>query len=517
MWVWGGAWPARTEAVLAGMAAPLLRALCAPRARRFEAALDHPAAAQAAALARLVRAAAATQYARTHGLRTSDGVAAFRDKIPLCGYADLAPWIARQQAAPGGAVLTPGRVRCYEPTSGSGGTVKQIPYNTALLRSFRSLFAVWADDLLRHSLRPRSGRMFASVSPRFGVAAQGLADDRDYLGPIQRLLLGRFLLTPASGATDLAQFRHQLAVALLSCPGLEVISIWNPSYLLVLLDWVEQREASLLRALPMQPRRVLENEANPWPLLWPQLQLVSCWTAAAAAAPARALARRLPQALLQGKGLLATEAPLTVPLHAADGCVPLLDEVFLEFEQADGSCRLLHELETDAEYALVVTQSGGLLRYRLGDRVRCNGFYHATPRLEFLGRSDAVADLVGEKLHEDSVAQALQSVFGDACALLLPLQPEQGQPYYLCLAEQAVPDAATALETQLCKALRYAEARALQQLQPLRIAVLPQLRVQLLDYWSGAGLRLGDIKDRRLLVRVDAARGLALALGLVPE
>ncbi|MCQ4167660.1 GH3 family domain-containing protein [Tahibacter harae] len=500
--------------MFARLAAPLLRALCAPRAQRFDAALDDPATAQAAALARMVRAGAATQYARAHGLRADDGMAEFRSKIPLCTYAELAPWIARQQAEPGGAVLTPGRVRCHEPTSGSGGTVKRIPYNTALLRSFRSLFAIWAADLLRHSLRPRSGRLFASVSPRLGAAAQGLADDRDYLGPAQRLLLGRFLLTPPGGAADLAQFRHRLAVTLLSCAELEVISIWNPSYLLVLLDWVEQREDSLLQQLPARPRRVLENEADPWPLLWPRLQLVSCWTAAAAAAPARQLARRLPQAQLQGKGLLATEAPLTLPLHGAGGCVPLLDEVFLEFEEAGGGCRLLHELEADGEYGLVVTQPGGLLRYRLGDRVRCSGFYRATPLLEFLGRSDAVADLVGEKLHEDSAAQALQAVFGDGPALLLPLQPAQGQPYYLCLAENAPAGAAAALDAQLCKALRYAEARALEQLRSVQVIVLPQLRAQLLDYWSGAGLRLGDIKDRRLLVRVDTARDLAVAFGV---
>lgn len=503
--------------MLARLTAPLLRALCAPRARRFAAALDQPAAAQAATLARLVRAAATTGYARAHGLRADDGIAAFRDKIPLCTYSDIAPWIARQQAEPDSAALAPGRVRCYEPTSGSSGTLKQIPYNAALLRSFRSLFAIWAGDLLRHCLRPRSGRLFASVSPRFGTAAQGLADDSGYLGPLQRLLLGRFLLTPAGGAADLAQFRHQLAVTLLSCTQLEVISIWNPSYLLVLLDWVEQREASLLRPLPARVRRVLENESNPWPLLWPQLQLVSCWTAAAAAAPARELARRLPQAQLQGKGLLATEAPVTLPLHAASGCVPLLDEVFLEFEDAGGGCRLLQELEADGEYGLVVTQPGGLLRYRLGDRVRCSGFHRATPLLEFLGRSDAVADLVGEKLHEDSAAQALQAVFGDSPALLLPLQPACGQPYYLCLAENAPADAAAALDTQLCKALRYAEARALEQLHPVRVIVLPQLRAQLLDYWSGAGLRLGDIKDRRLLVRLTTAQDLAHALGVVVE
>ena len=74
--------------------------------------------------------------------------------------------------------------------------------------------------------------------------------------------------------------------------------------------------------------------------------------------------------MMQGKGLLATEAPITVPLVRADGCVPLVDSVFLEFEDAAGRFRLLDEVAPDAEYAVIVTQPGGLLRYRLGDRVR---------------------------------------------------------------------------------------------------------------------------------------------------
>ena len=52
------------------------------------------------------------------------------------------------------------------------------------------------------------------------------------------------------------------------------------------------------------------------------------------------------------------------------------------------------------EYDIVLTQHGGLYRYRIGDRVRVTRFYQATPCLEFVGRSDAVCDLTGEKLHE---------------------------------------------------------------------------------------------------------------------
>lgn len=493
-------------------AAPLLRAVSAARARRFRRALDDVEGAQAATLQRIVRAAATTQRGRRLGLDGAEDYRQFCNKVPLCSYADLAGEIERQRREPSAAVVTPGRVHVYEPTSGSGGAAKAIPYNAALLASFRSLFAIWAHDLLASALRPRSGRVFVSVSPALG-AHGGFADDRDYLGPVQRLLLQRFVVAPPRGCADLATFRRELAVALLSRPDLECISVWNPGYLLVLMDAIEQREPALLARLPAWSRRVLEHEDHPWPLLWPQLQLVSCWTSAAAALPAQALARRLPQARIQGKGLLATEAPLTLPLIDAGGCVPLLDEVVLEFETGGGDCRPLHELDHGADYAVIVTQAAGLLRYRLGDCVRVSGRYGAAPLLEFIGRVDAVSDLVGEKLDEALVATALSEVAATAgYALLVPLQPGQGLPRYLCLAERVGDALSTRLDQALQRGLRYAEARALGQLAPLQAVAVSGLRERVQAHWLEAGLRWGDIKDRALLSDLAQARQLLAAL-----
>lgn len=493
-------------------AAPLLRAASATRAGRFRRALDDVQGAQAATLHRIVRAAAATQRGRGLGLDGGEDYRQFCVKVPLCSYSDLAAGIERQRREPSAAVVTPGRVHVYEPTSGSGGVAKAIPYNAALLASFRSLFAIWAHDLLVHALRPRSGRVFVSVSPALG-APGGFADDRDYLGPVQRLLLQRFVVAPPRGCADLATFRRELAVALLDRPDLEFISVWNPSYLLVLMDAIEQRESALLQCLPLWSRRVLEHESNPWPALWPQLQLVSCWTSAAAALPAQALAQRLPQARIQGKGLLATEAPVTLPLIDAGGCVPLLDEVVLEFETGDGDCRPLHELDQGADYGVIVSQAAGLLRYRLGDRVRVSGRYRDAPLLEFMGRADAVSDLVGEKLDEVQVVTALSEVAANAgYALLLPLQPGQGLPRYLCLAERVDGALATRLEQTLQRGLRYAEARALGQLAPLHAVAVSGLRERVQAHWLEAGLRWGDIKDRALLSDIAQARQLLAAL-----
>ena len=57
----------------------------------------------------------------------------------------------------------------------------------------------------------------------------------------------------------------------------------------------------------------------------------------------------------------------------------------------------LEKLRKGNEYEVVVTTSGGLWRYRLGDRVLVDGFVQKTPSLRFLGRPGNVSDLFGEK------------------------------------------------------------------------------------------------------------------------
>jgi GH3 auxin-responsive promoter len=211
--------------------------------------------------------------------------------------------------------------------------------------------------------------------------------------------------------------------------------------------------------------------------------------------------------MMQGKGLLATEAPVTVPLVQAGGCVPLVDSVFLEFEDAAGRLHLLDEVAEGAEYAVIVTQPGGLLRYRLGDRVRVTGRYRDAPLLQFVGRADAVSDLVGEKLGDAFVAPVLERILRHgAFRTLLPLLPETGRPRYCLLTDDPNPDVARMLEEAFTQAFRYREARLLAQLDAVDVISRPGMRVTVHDAFVVAGMKAGDIKEQALVTSPDVAR-----------
>jgi hypothetical protein len=525
-----------------------LKAALAGRFRRFEADLTSPVYAQARVLTEIVAGMARTEYGRSLGIRDSETYGEFARRVPVVEYEELRPWIDRQ-AASREPVLAPEPVVVYEQTSGSVGPAKLIPYTPSLLRSFDAMVRLWIYDLLRRGPSLDTGRTFVSVSQpvrdarttRSGVPI-GLADDTRYLSPsLRRALRGRFLVPSDLGSLrSWAGYRRALATWLVSESALEVISVWSPTYLTTLLDWISDNRTEITESLStgivtangvQVPVRVRADAGSvlgsgpgvDWLRVWPRLKLLSCWADGASTRFLPRLRNEFPGLWIQPKGLLATEAPLTLPLCHAAAPVPLLGEVFLEFESNAGGIHLLNELEIGREYSLIVTQRGGLLRYRMGDVVRCERRMRATPTLRFLGRTREVADLVGEKLNERFVRESLDRLpaISRAFSFLVPVARSTEAPHYLCvtdgLAETAcdrggesgggrrtlVREQERLLDRELQRAVQYGAARGLGQLGGVEILPCRDAKERFTRLYLGRGMRWGDIKCSALVDSVS--------------
>jgi hypothetical protein len=467
--------------------------LLAPISRRFDRALQNPQVSQAKVQQQLVDRLIQSEYGRTLGVKSCTDW----DKLPIVTYDDL----------PAFNQLTSEPILFYEKTSGSRGAAKQIPYTKSLRRSFSQMFCVWAYDLIHH-IRFTTGKVYFCVSPKLYanvgcVSAKqnaSLQTDADYLDRWLTLILSPFLVTlpDAHRPQTPEEFKHKLAIRLLEEEMLEIISIWNPSFLKVILDYISANRSCLQSHLRPDRAQLLNSPIIPWEKVWPQLKLISCWDAAGASEQAKGLRSRFPHVLIQGKGLLATEAPMTIPLIVAQGCVPVLDEVFFEFEDGAGKIWLLHELAIGPEYQLIIAQKGGLYRYRIGDRVRVTHYYHQTPCLEFLGRSGGMSDLVGEKLNPDFVCDVLAQL--DLLAGFKTLVPIADPPHYRLLLDQVVDtECAEKLERLLCQSYHYNHARSLGQLARVQIIT----RSDMAEVWArirmAQGACWGDIKDEILV------------------
>lgn len=507
---------------------------------RFRAALRRPAETQRRILDHLLTSNAETDYGRAHHFTRIRSYADFQERVPIVDYDDLQPWIARIVRGES-RVLTSAPVTRLVPTSGSTAGRKLIPFTGTFQRELNAAIGPWMIDMCREHPTVPFGPAYWSISPAITPSVEeeslvpiGFDDDSAYLGGVHQWLARATFAVPAAlrQVADPECSRYLTLLCLLREPELRLISVWHPSFLTLLLDALPVFWEELLgdlahggcrraRALPLDIRQAFN--ASPQPArakslrrvsptdphaLWPRLRVVSCWGDGNAAFAMTDVQRRLPQVKLQAKGLLATEAFVSIPFA---GWHPIaVTSHFFEFGNNRGATLRAHELEPGATYSVIVTTAGGLWRYRLGDVVEVDGFVGPTPSLRFLGRGASVSDLCGEKLAETFVTGAIEAIcacceFAPRFAMLAPEADAVGRWRYTLFVEGEVPPELPArLDDELRKNPHYALCRDLGQLGPVGCCQIASGAYRAFcDVNACDGRRLGNIKPQALSTRTD--------------
>ncbi len=449
-------------------------------------------------------------YGRNYNFQQLRNYADFARQVPIVEHDHLAPWIDRIRRGEKN-LLTTAPVTHLIPTSGSTGARKLIPFTAELQKQFNGAIGPWIVDLARAHPRILAGPAYWSITPpqttstgEESAVPIGFADDASYLGGVKSRLVRAAMIRPdpPGGWGDLGEFRFQTLRCLLRARELRLISIWHPSFLSLLLDALPVHWERLLASLnPSQAGRVRELErADPHrpETLWPHLTVISCWGDGQADLPRADLQRRFPGVFVQAKGLLATEAFISISLagrHPVAVC-----SHFFEFMDAQGKVHTVEALREGELYEVIVTTAGGLWRYRMRDQVQVTGFTGKTPSLRFVGRAGQVSDLFGEKLSETFVAEVIQQTFARSAiaprfVLLAPDQSPAGWRYILYVEGEIPQGTAETLDRALCRNPGYSHCRALGQLQPADIF---HIKAQGFESFArrlvSEGKRLGDIK-----------------------
>lgn len=520
---------------------------CLPERLAFQRATRRVAAVQAGVLRSILRANATSAFGHAHDFGSLDDVGEFQRRVPLSDYEALRPAIERIAAGETN-VLTCEPVELFEPTSGSTGGDKLIPSTRSMRRQFQRGVAAWIADLYLNRPAVRRGRAYWSISPALGPARRtsggipiGFDDDVAYLSRWERWAVRRVLAVPSEVAksAEIDRFRYLTLLHLLKADDLSLISVWNPTFLTTLLAPLEAWGERLCDDLRTgradagaglgNPRRAAEvaevlrgGDAMSLKLqtLWPRLALISCWGDGAAARQLPVLRELFPGVEFQPKGLLATEAFVSLPLVGHMGSALALRSHFFEFVEASGeTCLLAHELERGGRYRIVVTTVGGLYRYPLHDEIEVVDFLHGCPLIRFLGKADRTSDLVGEKLSEVHVAEVLERIFAElnlapTFAMLAPVDsaPPRYRLYLECrsLAADASPataQLAAALEAGLSANPHYRYAVGLCQLGPVEVRWLNDTAEPASRIYErrliAEGRRAGSIKPAALDRRTD--------------
>jgi len=428
-----------------------------PHQLAFQAAAEHPAAAQARVLRALLQKNAATAFGREHGFATLTTPADYARAVPVRDYEALRPWVTR--AAVGEPrVLTSEAPFAFTATSGTTGEPKLIPATPSWARSLAALMRLWTFHALGDHPTLLDGRVLTMVGPALeGLTPGGLPYGAMTGLTYQRLpwlVRRRHALPYAVALIRDHDTRYLVAARLALARAVSSIGTPNPSTLLRLADVATRRADDVIRAihdgvLGVEHVEPVEHSGLAAPALhaalseglradgsraialegvlrrhgrlvlgecWPELALVACWLGGSAGIQARHLDAHFSGVPRRDLGLVASEGRLTIPLEDATAAGVLAVHVnyyeFVPEEDIDGSApRTLgcHELERGRRYAVLLTAPNGLYRYELNDVVEVRGYWGRTPTLAFLRKGRDMLNITGEKLHLNHVLHAVRA------------------------------------------------------------------------------------------------------------
>ncbi|MBM3292544.1 GH3 auxin-responsive promoter family protein, partial [Candidatus Bathyarchaeota archaeon] len=352
--------------------------------------------------------------------------------------------------------------------------------------------APWIFSLYSQVPKVADGRAYWSISPRnriqkkHGIIRVGFDRDSAYLSAISRKLFSYISVEPNNAILldDMAEFRNQTLACLLAAKDLSLVSVWSPSFLRILLDWYFEHDNEIFNLMTKIYPKVARHRISElkglgkvqtvFEKVWPKLKVISCWTDATSQNEALRLKKYFPNTYMQGKGLVATEAFVSLPYIAECDPVLAITSHFFEFMGEDGDCLLAHQVQKGCSYSVIVTTGGGFYRYRLEDKVLVTGFIGYTPTLRFLGKTENISDRYGEKVNSLHVARIIKSILkqDDFSFCMLAPDSRADKQFYTLYVESKVPlpeRIANSLEDKLRENYNYKYCVELGQLEPARI------------------------------------------------
>lgn len=399
------------------------------------------------------------KYCKKYNFSQIKDYQTWQNQVPIVDYEDIELYIRDKNA------LTSNHIKIFEPTSGSSGIQKLIPYTEELRQEFQNGIKVWLFDLYIHNPKLFFYKSYWSISPKTKTENSeiGFEKDEEYFSKLEQFFLNIIMVQPDLKGDFCENTKEEL---LKEKDNIGLISIWSPTFL----------------------DSVLNNEK----IDFKNLKILSCWADTASKIYAKKLCEKYPKATIQPKGLLATEGITSFPLWNK-GCIVSYLSHFYEFIDNEGNIFLLNDLEKDRQYTVILTTSGGLYRYNTHDIIKVTGFYYKLPIIEFISRDNNVSDFFGEKISENFVNNVFDKLF-----FKKPNFAVLGfNKYKYTLFIEGNCDAEL-LEKALEQNYHYKNCIELGQLKHCTVEFVTDGNEKFQQYYLSRGIKLGDIKIKSL-------------------
>ena len=408
----------------ASFTGPALRAAAHVRLRRWDALARDPELAQRATLRWLCSRAADTAFGVAHRLGDCASWEEFRDAVPVREYGDFLPWLQRMRTGERD-VLWPGFVPFFAMSGGTTlgpGGLKYLPVSRDQLRwQTKAAFDVVARYVELTGDRALTGGYSLGLVPPVVLHREGAVEVSS--NPALLLhhapQLSRAFSLPRPPVSAVVDFEERLTAIAEAYVEHDVRMVaatpcWLPVFFEKLIDAANARgrRASTVREIWPGLRGLITGGANPGPY-----RLL--------------IADRVGAELPIVDHYNSTEAGLVACADRLDGDELLMVPdrgTFYEFvERGSGGRRVpLWEVETDRDYAVIISTPSGLLGYALGDVVR---FTSVSPhRVKIVGRVSGGLSPVHEVTSESMIEAAVLAACAQTGAATIELTSAADEP-----------------------------------------------------------------------------------------
>ena len=250
-----------------------------------------------------------TRYGKRYGFSDIKSVKDYQNSTSITSYEDYKEYI-KEIIQGENNILTKDKVHLIEPTSGSSGNVKFIPYTNDLKKDFIKAIEAWFCDLLLTYPKILNHKQYWSMTPAVKHNLEkcklkiGFENDIEYIGDnLKKIFKDKVINVDCDD-----DFMFETAKAIIK-ENVSFIFVWSPTYLLILFDKIKE----------MNPHFSFNN-----------LELISCWADGNSKPYYKKIKKIFKNVNIQEKGLLATEAIMTIPIEGI-GKIPCISSCFFEF------------------------------------------------------------------------------------------------------------------------------------------------------------------------------------------
>ena len=411
---------------------------------RLRAAAREPERAQEALLRDILVTNRDTEYGRRFDFASIGDLPAYRARLPLLAYGDVAPYVDRMVAGERD-VLFAGAATFFGCTSGTTSVPKRIGFNPRVRDEYVHMLGPMIAMMDRDF--PAAGRHTLLLTAQFDESRSPAGVPIGNASGFVRRALDehpyfRFVPEPIYECHDPQARTYVMLLCALARP-MRCFAALFPVLLTNLFHRATELADALahdlehgrleagpagigalaaalaprLRPLPDAARRLRDvvrvHGAFVPHEYWPEVDVLHVWKGGTAKQALPELQAMFPRAQIRPMSSGSTEASLMVALENGwAGGIPALCSTVMDFLPADaapepGAVVTLRDLEPGRGYRLVVTNHRGLYRYVMEDVFVIEGYHDATPYLRLDHRVGIVSSTSGEKVTEEQVSHAI--------------------------------------------------------------------------------------------------------------